>query len=531
MKTIELSRGACVLALAAAVCASAAADDRFWPQWRGPRLTGVAPQGNPPVEWSETKNVKWKVEIPGLGSGTPVVWEDTLYVPTAVPADAATPGGKQRFTLLAFDRKDGKTRWQRVCARSCRTRAPPRRHLRLRLRAHRRRAGLRLLRLARPLRPRPEGQRSWEKDLGGMNIKLGFGEGASPALHGDRLVVNWDHEGESFIVALDKKTGKELWRAPRDEKTSWSTPLVVEHGRKRPGRHQRHQPRAQLRPGHGQAALGGPGMTANAIPTPVPDGDVVYLTSGFRGNALMAVKLRAAKGDITGTPAIVWRYDRDTPYVPSPLLYGEQLYFLKSNNGILSASTPRPAPSPTAAASGRARQRLRLAGGRRRPRLHRRARGGVAVVEAGPRVQAAGPEQAGRRLRRLAGAGGRRALPARAQVPVPDLGPLGRRRQLRRPPPPAARRAPARPARTSAAAPRDRRSATSTISSSAPVRATNAASPSRTVSGVPDERARQRLVQHAPAPAGRAVHDSSTGGGSGPGSPAAQVARRPAAAR
>jgi len=76
-------------------------------------------------------------------------------------------------------------------------------------------------------------------------------------------------------------------------------------------------------------------MTANAIPTPVHSDGLVYVTSGFRGNALLAVRLAEARGDITGTPAIAWSYDRDTPYVPSPLLYGDQLYLLKSNNGIL----------------------------------------------------------------------------------------------------------------------------------------------------------------------------------------------------
>jgi outer membrane protein assembly factor BamB len=77
------------------------------------------------------------------------------------------------------------------------------------------------------------------------------------------------------------------------------------------------------------------GMTANAIPSPVSSDGVVYLTSGFRGSAALAVRLADAKGDITGKPAIVWSYDRDTPYVPSPLLYKDGLYFLKSNSGVL----------------------------------------------------------------------------------------------------------------------------------------------------------------------------------------------------
>src|SRR6185436_12733641 len=73
------------------------------------------------------------------------------------------------------------------------------------------------------------GNLKWEKDLGRMQTKLSFGEGSSPALFGDAIVINWDHEGEDFIVAFNKKTGKELWRQPRDEETTWATPLIVSH--------------------------------------------------------------------------------------------------------------------------------------------------------------------------------------------------------------------------------------------------------------------------------------------------------------
>jgi outer membrane protein assembly factor BamB len=175
----------------------------------------------------------------------------------------------------------------------------------------------------------------WEKDLGDMSTKMGFGEGSSPALHGDRLVINWDHEGESFIVAFDTRTGKEIWRTPRQERTSWATPLVVEHGG---GAQVITSATSKVRSydlATGKLLWETTGMTDNAIPTPVQAGGVVYLTSGFRGSALLAVKLADAKGDISGGPAIAWRLDRDTPYVPSPLLYDDELYILKSNSGTL----------------------------------------------------------------------------------------------------------------------------------------------------------------------------------------------------
>jgi outer membrane protein assembly factor BamB len=379
-----LAGSAIVLALG--VRMEAADADRFWPQWRGPLLTGAAPHGDPPVEWSETKNVKWKVEVPGRGSATPAIWGDTIFVLTAVPAGTPGAGTAQKFTVVALGRKDGKVVWQRVV----REEAPH--------------EGTHETNSFASASPLTDGERVyaffgsrglyaldmkgnvvWEKDLGRMTVKLGFGEAASPALHGDRLVVNWDHEGSSFIVALDKRTGKELWRVPRDEKTSWATPLVVEEG----GRTQViTSATSRVRSydlGTGQLLWEASGMTANAIPTPVYADGLVFLTSGFRGNALLAVRLADAKGDITSSPAIVWRYDRDTPYVPSPLLAGGQLYVLKSNNGVLSAfdaktgkrlygdqrleGVPNVYASPLGAAG-----RIYVAG----------RDGGVAVVQQGP---------------------------------------------------------------------------------------------------------------------------------------------------
>ena len=186
-----------------------------------------------------------------------------------------------------------------------------------------------------------EGNLVWEKDLGDMTIKLGFGEGSSPFLYGDKIVLIWDHEGPSFTIALDKKTGKELWRASREEKTSWTTPVVVE---------QRGKPQVVTSATNrvrsydlatGKLIWETTGMTMNAIPSPVASGGIVFVTSGFRGNALLAIRLDGAVGDITDSKSIVWKLDRDTPYAPSPLLYKDTLYLLKRNSGILSCFNAR----------------------------------------------------------------------------------------------------------------------------------------------------------------------------------------------
>lgn len=348
------------LSLGAALAASDVAE-RYWPQWRGPRGDGVAPQGNPPTTWSETANVRYKVEIPGRGHASPVIWGDRIYLLTAIDAEppaaaAPAPGAPAsgapsfrergvapdhdlRFVVLALDRATGKTVWERTVLR-----ARPHEGTHTdgswaaasaitdgeRVWAFFGSRGIYCLKSS-------DGEPLWQRDLGDMQTRMGFGEGASPVLAGDTLIVNWDHEGESFIVALDAKTGTERWRAARDEPTSWSTPHVVEvDGRRQVVVNATGKVRSyDLATGKVIWEVGG--MTANAIPTPVSANGLLFVTSGFRGNALKAIRLAGARGDLTGTPAVVWSHDRDTPYVPSPLLYNGVLYFLKHNTGILSA--------------------------------------------------------------------------------------------------------------------------------------------------------------------------------------------------
>lgn len=153
-----------------------------------------------------------------------------------------------------------------------------------------------------------QGNLIWERDLGKMQIKMSFGEGSSPALHGDTIVVNWDHEGQSYIVALNKRTGQEIWKVDRDEVTSWATPLVIVHK----GEAQAIVSATKLVRSY-DLATGGliwqvGGMTANVIPNPVSSNGTVYVMSGFRGNALLAINLNLASGDITDSEAIIWRY-------------------------------------------------------------------------------------------------------------------------------------------------------------------------------------------------------------------------------
>lgn len=321
-----------------AIAADGAAD-RFWPQWRGPAATGASATAQPPSEWSETKNVRWKIEIPGRGVGTPVVWGDRVYISTAVPVDPSAARGVHRFMVMAINRNDGKVAWQQTAKEEAPHEGTHQQFGTM--------ASPSIVTDGEVLIASFEsrgffaydmnGKLLWQTDLGDKRMRNEFGEGTSPALYKNKLFVVWDHQGESFIAALDRKTGKELWKAARQEIDSWATPLVVET----PGG-------AQVVTGAmrrvvsydaetGKVVWETAGLTMNPIPSPVASDGLVFLMSGFRGNSLKAVRIADAKGDITGTPAVVWTLERDTPYVPSPLLYDGILYFLKSNSALLSA--------------------------------------------------------------------------------------------------------------------------------------------------------------------------------------------------
>ena len=313
-------------------------------------MSGVSASATPPASWSESKNVRWKIEIPGRGSASPVVWGDRVYLLTAIPvasgvADPHAPRGglpergMHRFVVMAINRKDGKVVWQQT-AREAEPHEASHNDNGTWASSSAITDGEHVI---APFESQGlyaydmNGKLVWQKDLGDKYMRNTFGEGSTPALYKDRLFYVWDHQKESFIVALDKRTGEELWRVKRDEIDTWATPLVVERNGITqvivPGMNRVRSYDAA----NGQIVWETAGLTMNPIPSPVYGDGMVFLTSGFRGNSLKAVRLDGAKGDITNTPAVAWTLDRDTPYVPSPLLYDGILYFLKTNNGLLTA--------------------------------------------------------------------------------------------------------------------------------------------------------------------------------------------------
>jgi outer membrane protein assembly factor BamB len=325
--------------------ASAAHSDQYnrnWPQWRGPAGNGLVLHGNPPLHWSEDKNIKWKVAIPGLGHATPIIWENKIFVLTAVPAEG---GGKQlAFTTLCLDRQTGRILWKKVARTDTAHQdiQPSNSHASGSpvtagevLVASFGSFGLYCYDL--------DGTPLWERDLGKVNVT--WGEGSSPALVGNIVIVIQDNNQASFIYAFDKKTGKELWKKSRDEGSSWTTPYVLEREGKTQIIVNGSKAVRSYDPKSGDVLWQCAGLGVNVIPMVVADERAVYAMSGQRTSPMgIAIRL-GGSGDLTGTDAVLWNFTRGTPYVASPLLYGGNLYFFQHINAILTcldAATGKP---------------------------------------------------------------------------------------------------------------------------------------------------------------------------------------------
>ena len=461
MKSIQLTKlGLGGLAgLALALAGSIGANAENWPTWRGPAANGVAPGGNPPTEFSESKNVQWKTKVPGSGSSTPVIWGDQVFIMTAEKTGkkvAAAAGGESRereqgterrqrpdgerpegrgrgeqgsrggdrprpdgdrgsrggerprpdggsfnreefikrfdkdgdgelndaerdamrdelrqqfsggrggersprsgrssrgrggfggggkpteeyrYVLMSLDRNTGKENWRRVAA----TQVPHEGHHR----DHGYASGSPVTdgeHIIVSFGSRGlycydmKGKLQWKKDFGDMRMRNSFGEGTSPALHGDTVVLLWDHEGDSALYALDKKTGKLKWKTDRNEASGWCTPVVTIHDGVTQVIVNGSRAVRSYQLSDGKLLWQCSGQTSNAIPSVVVDENFAYAMSGFRGAHLAAIKL-GGSGDLTDSKSVSWTANRGTPYTPSPLLSNGRIWYLSGNNGVLS---------------------------------------------------------------------------------------------------------------------------------------------------------------------------------------------------
>ncbi len=347
---------------------SEGSDPEYWPTWRGPNMMGISAEGNPPVKWSESENIKWKVKLTGDGSNSsPIIWKDKIIFQTAVDTnrkgkdapknEEGSKGGGRRgfggkkpsnifkFSVVCLDRKTGKLVWEKTVSE---------------IHPHEGHHGDHGFASFSPVTDGKliwanfgsrglhcldmDGNLKWSKELGKMNTVMSFGEGSSPVLAGDAVIVVVDHQGDSYIVAFNKDTGDLIWKKDRDEVTSWATPIPVKVN----GKIQVVTSATNLIRSYdvktGDIIWQCGGQTRNVIPSPVVGFGMIYCTSGFRGSALQAIEL-GRTGDLSNTDAIKWHTEEATPYVPSPLLYGDKLYVCSVNKGVIScynAKTGKP---------------------------------------------------------------------------------------------------------------------------------------------------------------------------------------------
>ncbi len=330
-----------------------------WPQWRGPNGLGIASAANYPEEWAPDKNVAWKTEVPGRGHSSPVVWGDRVFITTSIEGKPAPPdhkppvhpdfnhkdgylhpdsvGSNYLYSLkvLAFDAKTGRKVWEDTPYdgtmyddrhRKNTYASPTMATDGTLVYAFFESAGLYAYDFS--------GKLAWKKSLGGI-AKAGLGPGTSPVIFEDLLILLCDQEmGKgSFIVALNKTTGAEVWRSERSSRRSWATPLIV-----------RTPERAELvtsaaerviayDPRTGKELWRANGVQSHPIPSAVAADGLVFLTAGSQAKRALAIRV-GGNGDLTDSPHIVWRYDKGTAYVPSPLVHGNYLY-LMTDRGLI----------------------------------------------------------------------------------------------------------------------------------------------------------------------------------------------------
>jgi len=328
-----------------------------WPQWRGPDGSGISNEKNLPSEWSPTRNIKWKTPIDGRSHSSPIVWGNRVFLTTAIEGpvvpgakavkhvvegdkeflhpDSVGADRKHTFKVIALDRETGKILWQSTAwegtpydnrhRKSSYAASTPATDGKL-VYAFFGTEGLYAYDF--------KGNLAWKTQLGNLGT-VGMGTGTSPILFGDLVIVQCDEENgaSSFIVALDKKTGKEVWKTARKVQVSWATPLLVKTATRTELITSGTETVISYDPATGKELWRHKGVESNAIPSPVANNEMVFLVAGFPAKIALAIRL-GQNGDLTGTPNVPWKYEKGTAYVPSPIVYGDYLY-LTTDRGIL----------------------------------------------------------------------------------------------------------------------------------------------------------------------------------------------------
>jgi len=341
----------------------ARAGDGDWPQFRGPQAQGVVERADLPDTWSATENIAWKVPVAGRGWSSPIVWGDRVFLTTVTSADDREErkrgiyfGGDPRdkpqtphqWRVVCLDRRDGHLLWQQVAHEGVPPEAVHRKNTYAsetpatdgeRVYAYFGNLGVFCYSLS--------GEPLWSRPLGSYKIADGMGTGSSPTLFAENLFVVNDNEEQSFLTAIDRKTGNEVWRVLRSEKTGWATPYVWQNG-------QRTEivvsgsavARAYDLEGKPLWHLGN--MSGQTIPSPVAIPELLFLASGhvLDGKRPIVAVRPGAQGDITlaaqdtSSDFVAWSLRKASPYSPSLLYYRDYIYAV-TDLGIFSCLEAR----------------------------------------------------------------------------------------------------------------------------------------------------------------------------------------------
>jgi outer membrane protein assembly factor BamB len=299
-----------------------------WPSWRGPRLDGTSREQIVPIHWNATSNVVWKTALPGIGHASPIVWEDRIFTAAALP-------DTQDRVLLCLDRTSGRILWQKTVLKSPLEDKHP-----LNSHASSTPATDGFLVYVAFLDQNQmvvaaynfSGAKKWLVRPGPFASKHGFC--SSPILYKDKVIVNGDHDGDSYLVALSRIDGKTLWKTPRENHTrSYCVPLI----RQLAGRTQMvlsgDKCVASYDPDNGKLHWIIDGPTEQYVASLVYSErtDLLFMTGGFPDHHLLAIKPDGL-GNVTKTK-IVWRTNKGVAYVPSPIVEGDYLLIV-SDSGV-----------------------------------------------------------------------------------------------------------------------------------------------------------------------------------------------------
>ena len=295
---------------------------RYWPRWRGPSGQGLVEGSSYPDTWSATENILWKTPVPGSGNSSPVVWGDRIFLTTSYNRG-------ERLSLLAYRRSDGEMLWESFApdgvserphqknghASATPTTDGERVYVSFGAR------GMAAFSL--------DGELLWNQDVGRINNY--HGTAGSPLVYKDRIIIFQDHSAGSFVAAFDTRTGQELWRTPRRASVGWGSPIAVQvddhdeiivHSQSRVNAYD---------PDTGTELWYCNGNTFEVIPTPVVGYGMLFCSSG-RAGPTMAIR-PGGEGNVTDSH-LVWSSPRGSPFIPSPILYGDQLYIINDMASI-----------------------------------------------------------------------------------------------------------------------------------------------------------------------------------------------------